>query len=129
MTADPLFVVFEKERVYGIEQDGDGYIWVDDDGEEADDDQTAELDKLDKDWKPTRIDGVLFEKRRFVVKDRFVTACFTKSGADDYIKANGHNHTEPFIYVASLFRNREMIQVRQHLMATHRPQTNFIPRK
>lgn len=72
-TADPLFVVFEKQR--------------------------CRIDKHDP------------------ASERFVTACFTRKGAEAYIAANGHNLREPFIYVASLFRNREMIGLRAAILA------------
>jgi hypothetical protein len=65
---------------------------------------------------------IVFEKQRCRIdkhdpaSERFVTACFTRKGAEAYIEVNGHNLREPFIYVASLFRNREMIDVRKALI-------------
>lgn len=47
--------------------------------------------------------------------DEFVTACFTEEGANNYLKINGHNLRKPFIYVTSLYRNEEMIKIRELL--------------
>jgi len=47
-----------------------------------------------------------------------VTFCFTDVGAQNYIDVNGHNHRgELRIFVKSLWRNAEMIAVRNHLMS------------
>ena len=49
--------------------------------------------------------------------DQFETACFTEQGCKDYLEANGHNLRKPFIYAHSLYRNREMLELRKMLMA------------
>ncbi|MDA1380579.1 hypothetical protein PCI56_13720 [Plesiomonas shigelloides subsp. oncorhynchi] len=56
--------------------------------------------------------------RRLAIKymDKFVTACFTEDGANEYLAVNKHNLNKPFIYVMSLYRNAEMIQLRDALM-------------
>jgi hypothetical protein len=129
-TADPLFVVFEKDRIYGLEEGSGTYEWRDEDGDLAAEEECAELEKLkDEGGGDTGLDlnGTKFSAIQFGERDRFVTACFTRKGAEDYLAANGHNLTKPFIYVSSLYRNREMIEVRQHLMATHRPQSPWQP--
>jgi hypothetical protein len=55
--------------------------------------------------------------RKIYIKenDEFVTACFTEEGANNYLKINGHNLKKPFIYVTSLYRNEEMITIRNLL--------------
>lgn len=126
-TADPLFVVFEKEKIYHCENGEAEYEWRNDDLGVASEEEAEKLDKLARDFEETKIDGEEYEKVWFVKKDRFVTACLTRAGADDYLRAKAYDLTEPFIYVASLYRNREMIEVRQHLMATHRPQSPWQP--
>ncbi len=126
-TADPLFVVFEKERIYNID-DGDGYEWRSaEDWNEADEEGAIALEKLVDALEETQLDGVKYVKSNYIERDRFVTACFTRKGAEDYLAVNGHNLTRPFIYVSSLHRNQEMIEVRKHLMATRRPQSPWQP--
>lgn len=36
--------------------------------------------------------------------DRFVTVCFTMEGAEGFIKAEGHNLTNPRVYVGHVGR-------------------------
>lgn len=66
---------------------------------------------------------VVFEKQRCRIdkhdpaSERFVTACFTRKGAEDYLAVNGHNLRDPFIYVASAWRNKEMIELREAMLA------------
>lgn len=56
-----------------------------------------------------------FEKHCYQEVDIFVTACFTEEGAKDYLRQNQHRLTKPFIYVTSLYRNDEMIGIRELL--------------
>lgn len=120
ITADPLFVVFQEERIYGVSQDyqTDGYTWVgeDDSSVTADDDEAKVLEKLLDDGRELSIGGVTFQRVWYKIVPRFVTACFTRKGAENYIARNGHNLTRPYIYVESLYRNDEMIALREHLM-------------
>lgn len=122
ITADPLFVVFQEERIYGVSQDyqTDGYTWVgeDDSAVTADDDEAKVLDKLLDDDRELSIGGVTYQRVWYRIVPRFVTACLTRKGAEDYIARNGHNLTKPYIYVESLHRNEEMIELRNHLMET-----------
>ena len=122
ITADPLFVVFQEERVYGVSQDyhTNGYTWVgeEDSSVRADDDESKVLDKLlEEDDRELSIGGVTFERVWYRTVPRFVTACFTRKGAEDYIARNRHNLTKPYIYVESMYRNEEMIALRNHLMS------------
>ena len=58
--------------------------------------------------------------RRLAIKevDEFVTACLTETGAESYLKVNGHNLRKPYIFVTSLFRNEEMKRLRDWLLST-----------
>ena len=120
ITADPLFVVFQEERIYGVSQDyqTNGYMWVgeDDSSVTADDDEAKVLDKLLDDDRELSIGGVTYQRVWYRIVPRFVTACLTRKGAENYISRNGHNLTKPYIYVESLHRNEEMIALRNHLM-------------
>lgn len=120
ITADPLFVVFQEERIYGVSQDyqTNGYTWVgeDDSSVTADDDEAKVLDKLLDDDRELSIGGVTYQRVWYRIVPRFVTACLTRNGAEAFIARNGHNLTKPYIYVESLHRNEEMIALREHLM-------------
>ena len=90
ITADPLFCVFEKERIYGLAPDySDTWEWCN--------------------------SGQRCEKVYYVERDRFVNAHFTEKAANEHIIINGHNLKEPFIYVTSLYRCGEMIEIRKAL--------------
>ena len=118
MTAHPIFVVFEKRRICGLDSDySDDYFWRTSDGVDvADAEEAAALDLIR--WPNEKmINGVMFEKVYYLEVNRFVTVCFTQKGAEAYLSNNGHNLRNPFIYVDSLYRNREMIELRNHLMA------------
>lgn len=116
ITADPLFVVFQKRRSLPLE-DGysSDYVWInhDDDYREADDKQRGTLNKMLAQGRNTGN----WRKHFYVEQDEFVTACFTRTGAEAFIACNGHNLRLPHIYVTSLFRNREMIDLRNTLVA------------
>ena len=120
VTADPLFVVFQEERIYGVSQDyqTNGYTWVgaDDSSVTADDDEAKVLDKLLDADRELSIGGATYERVWYRIVPRFVTACFTRKGAEDYIACNGHNLTKPYIYVDTLYGNHEMLALRNHLM-------------
>jgi len=122
ITADPLFAVFQEERIYGVSQDyqTNGYTWVgeDDSSVTADDDEAKVLDKLLDDDRELSIGGVTYQRVWYRIVPRFVTACLTRNGAEAFIARNGHNLTKPYIYVESLHRNEEMIALRNHLMET-----------
>lgn len=112
ITANPIFLVQQKRRIYGLEE-SDHYIWVDECGEEVhDSDEIAQLDFKDE-------GGDLDEGyRKSYYRDEyvFVQPFFTEHGARSYIKINGHNLREPRIYVESGYRNEEWQTVRAHLM-------------
>ena len=131
ITADPLFIVFQKGAVVVDEDyDHDRIVWVDDEGNEADDEVDAQLN-----WMRGDVDGEHFMDneielidedecregwRRLAIKevDEFVTACLTETGAESYLKVNGHNLRKPYIFVTSLFRNEEMKRLRDWLLST-----------
>lgn len=111
-TSDPMFLVQQRVRFYGVALEyTDDHVWIKD-GEEADRLEAARLDVLE--FGGGDLGG--WVKVGYVDRWEFVTACFTQRGADDYIAANGHNLNEPRIYVASADRNAEFIAVRKFLL-------------
>ena len=120
ITDDPLFVVFQEERIYGVSPNyqTNGFTWVgvDDSSVTADDDEAKVLDKLYDEDRELSIGGVIYQRVWYRIVPRFVTACLTRKGAQSYLDRNAHNLTNPYVYVDSLHRNAEMIALRNHLM-------------
>ncbi len=109
ITAHPLFCVFEKERIYGVE-DGysDDFVWIDQDHER--------IDIEEHDWSEEQAEENGCSKVYYVTRDKFVNAHFTEKAADEHIRINGHNLNNGFTYVTSLHRCSEMIAIREMLM-------------
>jgi len=138
ITADPLFVVLQKSPIVVDEDyDHDRIVWVDDEGNEAEEGTVKQLDYMRSD-----VDDLHFledeielgeddrqQWRRLAIKeaDQFVTACLTESGAKAYLKRDGHNLNQPFIFVTSLYRNEEMKQLRNWLLeAPNQPSGEWV---
>lgn len=130
ITANPIFLVQQKHRTGGFEESyADQHVWIRD-GEEVDDVIAALLDEADKTGSSVithpddedRLDKTVREVddyRKVYYRDEyvFVQPFFTEHGAQEYIRANGHNLREPRIYVESGYRNAEWAAVREYLMA------------
>lgn len=114
-TADPFYCVFSKREVVVDAEYGHDRIfwWHQERHVEADERTARRLDLLKEDCRKTG-DWV-----RLAVKeiDHFETACFTEQGCKDFLEIQGHNLRKPFIYATSLFRNWEMIALREALLA------------
>ena len=114
-TADPFYCVFSKrEIVVDADYDHDRTFWWHQERHvEASKSTARRLDALDRDCRETG-DWV-----KLAVKEisHFETACFTEQGCKDFLEIQGHNLSKPFIYATSLFRNREMLALREALMA------------
>lgn len=114
-TANPIFAVQQRVRDWGFDGDGysDAYVWVNDDDHEdgADEAKAAELDRLDDEMEDTG------SWRKVYYRDRweFVQPFLTEAGAEAYIALNGHNLTDPRIYVYSGYRNAEWKALRDWL--------------
>jgi len=107
ITADPLFCVFEKDRIYGLDPD------YSDEWERC----NSECQCSCEPDSPCESITDECKKVYYVERDRFVNAHFTEKAALQHIKINGHNLTRPFTYVTSLFRCYEMIDIRNFLMS------------
>ena len=118
-TAHPLFVVFQTRDIVANEDyDHDRIDYYDKD----------DCESIEEEHEPTtyallkKLDdlGELPDRYcRVAVKEvnEFVTACFSEQGCKDYIAANGNNLNKPFIYVSSLYRNAEMISLREFILS------------
>ena len=114
-TADPFFCVLSKrEIVVDADYDHDRIFWWHQEKHvEASETTERRLESLRRDGRETG-DWVKLAVKEI---DNFETACFTEQGCKDFLEIQGHNLRKPFIYATSLFRNREMIALREALMA------------
>lgn len=110
-TAEPIYVVQEEVTIYGLDLNYcDDYLYLHCDGFEYKDEQALIDDELS-------VDDDCIEKTGYRREWRDITCCFTRKGAENYIKINGHNHKKTRIYVKSLRRNWEMIEIRNLLLS------------
>ncbi|MDX7499946.1 ead/Ea22-like family protein [Raoultella ornithinolytica] len=111
ITDQPMFVVFQKREIIGSDEHSPSRIcWVWD-GEEVSELRAKRLEALYQDGRDTR--G--YERYAMQEVDEFVTACFTEHGCKDFLRQNGHNLRQPYIYACGSFRNNEYQMVRNWL--------------
>lgn len=106
ITANPLFVVEQKVRDYGLDpaHHSHGSIWLDSSGEEVDESELPSEDARD------HYTEVFYQERW-----EHVQPFFTEKGAQDYLAINGHNLGETRIYVEGGHRNEEWATIREFL--------------
>lgn len=132
ITELPIFIVQQRRRTYGIDDRyTDEFVWMSegDDPHKADSETAAKLDELRKTYSDYDDEIILGEDgeettwTRVGYRDHweFVTACFTRVGCEDYLRVNGHNLTDPRIYVESGYRNAEWETMRKHLLGMVKP--------
>ncbi len=113
-TAHPMFLVQQRERLFGFDPVWGGSVaWLRD-GEEVD---PEEFSTLEATFDETGHEPESCYRTGYVDQWEFVTCCFTEAAAKAYLEANRHRLTEPRIYVESAHRNHEFIAVREHLLA------------
>lgn len=122
-TANPMFLVQQRERIFGMDSEySDSNVWVNCDHEKVDEDTAKRISAI----VDSSIDSFVWplddndmEYRRVYYKDQweFVTAFFTQDAAQAYIDSNKHNLTEPRIWVAGGYRNREWEIIRNLLLS------------
>lgn len=124
-TQYPFYCVYSKRSIY-IE---DGYggmetkdVWVDDDDYcEVEDSEISEaLSVISEGYSSVEVTvddcKRQYHRKTVGIIPQFETACLTRAGADAYLEANGHNLNQPYIYVHSLYRNDEMIGLREYVL-------------
>jgi hypothetical protein len=116
ITADPIFVVQQRVRMYGMDPDVDDvFVWLDscNDNIEIEEEEAAKLEETYQ--KTLKIPG---EYCRTGYKDiwEFVQPFFTRKAAEAYIEVMRHRLTDPRVYVESGYRNREWQTIRALLM-------------
>ena len=114
ITADPLFIVYDKKRLYGMDEEfSDEFDWVHQDGPVADCEEAKFLEEAYQNDEETPSEWNRFY---YVEVDHFKQAFFTRKSAEEYIRRNSYNMESPHVYVESLHRNGEMKAVRGALM-------------
>ena len=117
-TAEPMFVVYQVKRIYGLDPDyAEETVWTHPEGEETDPEIIAALEALDDAGLPPVHDGTRYERVGYVDIDVFVTVCLTRKAAETFIARMAHRLNKPHIDVDSFYRNAEMIALRNHLMS------------
>ena len=118
-TADPIFIVYEKKRIYGMDTDyaDENIVWInaDSDYREADERSAKALDRYYKRYGQTPRN---WQRTAYIDRDEYDQAFFTREAAQGYIRRNGHNLKNPHIYVEHIHhRNWEMKAIRDFLEA------------
>jgi hypothetical protein len=108
-TGHPLYCVFEKERIHGVEDQGDTeYEWKDEDWNTV---TPADYEMTEEEAEASTWPMKYF----YIDRDRFVNAHFTTVDAKRYIEENNHNLNKGFVYVTSLYRCHRMIAIQEFL--------------
>lgn len=128
ITAEPIFVVQQRRRIYGLDPDyTDDVCWCRSDDEFYEVTDPGELAEIEAEYAHTGLEpGNPWRKYiRTGYRDvwEWVQPFFSEIGAQAYIDANRHNLTDPRIYVESAHRNDEWQAVRAALLAEEGPCT------
>jgi len=121
ITAEPMFLVQELRRVYGIDTDYDPKIaWLyADESVEVDADEAARLEATFQQDGNDSPEG--FQRAGYHETWEFVTCMFTEGAADLYIAQMKHRHSGPLrTFVDCAYRNHEWNAVRDFLAALPR---------
>lgn len=110
-TAEPIWVVQARDRIYGMDSDySDSIVYIDDDGNEASPEELASID--------ARIAaGELWTETYYIDRWRTVQTFLTRDGAERFLRSNRHRHRELRIFSESAHRNQEMLAIREWLLS------------
>jgi hypothetical protein len=110
----PIFLVRTKRRIYGFDpQYSDVHVWIDSDGNEADEVEQKDLDaRYEDNYSETHND---WTRTSYLDIWEVATVCLTEKGCKDYIAKMAHRLHEPQIYVESSYRNDEWRDVLEYL--------------
>jgi hypothetical protein len=113
-TAEPIFVVQQRKRIYGVDPNyTEQIVWLDDESFEADK-ETAQ--RLEEGYEESGDEPSNWRRVGYTDEWEFVTVCLTRKGAENFIKSQAHNLKEPRIYVDSGHRNPEWKALRKYFM-------------
>jgi len=132
-TDQPIFILFDHEKVPTDSDYSDNYIYCYDDGDYCEIGTTRkevvefcrdndvplpkDIEQMDdwdfNEWVEEHNElGVLY----FIKKKVFRQCFFTEKSAKEYLEANRHHFKDPLIHCDSLWRNNEMQAIRNALM-------------
>lgn len=123
ITADPIFLVQELKRTYGIDTGYDPKIaWLhDDEYVEVDGTKFVELEDAYAESGEDNPPG--YRRVGYAETWEYVQPFFTEAAADAYIKAMRHRHSGQLrTYADSAYRNWEWQAVRKSLMELPKPE-------
>jgi hypothetical protein len=115
-TAQPIFIVQQRRRIYGFDPPySDDYVWlyVDEAVEVSDE---KELAQIEAEYERTGKEPAEYIRTFYQDFWEWVQPFFSEEGAQTYITCNRHNLTDPRIYVESAYRNDEWAAVREMLI-------------
>jgi hypothetical protein len=119
-TANPIFQVRGKERIYGLDLSAsDEAVWMDDEWNPVDIPEDADPEE------PPH--GLTVA--RYTTRWKVLMVAFTEQGCIEHLRLNGHNYRmfdEVGIYVDSLNRCPEMIAIREFLIGLPAPQAGEV---
>jgi hypothetical protein len=119
-TANPIFQVRGKERIYGLDSiASDEIVWMDDEWNPVDIPENADPEE------PPH--GLTVA--RYTTRWKVLMVAFTEQGCKEHLRLNGHNYRifdEVGIYVDSLNRCPEMIAIREFLLGLPAPQAGEV---
>ncbi len=121
ITAVPVFIVQQRVRIYGMDAEYNDDVvvtWLHE-GEKVEPSLAASLETA---WKVDRREPSGYTRTGYLDRWEFVTPCFTMAAAEEFIRQNAHNLTDPRVYVDSGFRNWEFQVVRDHVMGITAPE-------
>jgi len=117
-TFQPIFVVQQKRRIYGMDDDACEKVWIYDGSEIAN--TAKDLENFLREYEMTKAEAVdqgsLYETGYMDIYES-VQPFFSQKAADDYIESNRHNLKDPRVYTDSAYRNTEWQAVRGVLLA------------
>lgn len=112
-TADPIFLVQQRRRIYGLDPDySDKVVWMSD-GYEVEEEEAKKYEETYKNGDDTPEDAI---RTSYEDTWEFVSCFLTRQGAEDFIANQKHNLTDPRVYVDSAHRNSEWKALRAHFM-------------
>ena len=125
-TSNPLFVVYDIERIPTTSDYSDLKGWVMN-GEEYTDEELKEYlidneEAVDDNWKEKAETYDAYEWY-YVERPRLQNVFLTRKSAEDFIKQNHYHFSKPYVYVISMWRNYELAELRELIMKGEITQT------
>jgi len=114
ITAEPIFVVQQKRRVFGMDLAySDNIAWMDDEGHQVTGEDAENMEKI---FQENGVEPDDYRRVAYIDTWGFVSCFLTEQGAKDFIEAQKHNMHEPRIYVDSGHNNSEWKALRAYFL-------------